>query len=395
MSILLNSNITTPVSSNVIEAMKPFLNSAIDLKSLTKPNQKALKAYKEALNKVYLSIGAKDEDSIILTSSASEATSQIFLSIYLKYILTGRKNSIIVSERAPIEEIKIVRFLESQGCRVYEIPTTADGTVDVDILKEYVNSKTALVSIPMVDDESGVIQPIEEVSTICQLQGVPLYCNATHAIGKIPISVERTPIDFLSFDGSTIFAPKDIGALYIKKDAIEIMPLIFGLDSEQSGLREEPKDIAKVVGFAKALEDAIDALDFDMEDVRDLRDEFEEQILQIDGVYSLAPWALRVPNVSIFAIEGVHASILLERLAKKDIVAYSFSTFERRHFERKELTEIAALDSSLKFCVIGFSLSILNTKEEIEIAIAEIKSAIDEVRNRISGDVCKEKKWVN
>ncbi len=392
MSILLNGNIITPINNSVKEAMEPFEGKALNLKSLGKENQKALKAYKEAIDKIYRTIEAKDEDSIILTSSASEAASQVFMSMYLQYILTGRKNSVIISARASIAEIKLARFLESQGCRVYRIPATIDGTLDVELLKEYLNSKTALVSVPLVDEESGVIQPIEEISAACALQGVPLFCDASGAIGKIPVSIARDEVTFMSFDGSAIGAPKDIAALYIRKDAPEIMPLVFGCDSEQGGLRAEIKDIAKVIGFAKALESAIDALDFDIDDLRDLRDDLETELLKMDNVYSLAPWALRTPDRIIMAFGGVHASMLLERLAQKGVEAYSFATFDNRNFERQSLIDIANLDSGLKHTVVGFSLSLSNTKEEIEEAAKIIKETVSEIRENFSSDLCKESK---
>ncbi|NPA27553.1 MAG: aminotransferase class V-fold PLP-dependent enzyme [Epsilonproteobacteria bacterium] len=379
--IILNSNITTPLSSNVIEAMKPFRDEAVDLSSVDKFNQSALKAYKEAIDKIYLSIRADDEDDIILTSSVSEATSQIFYSVYLKYILTGRKNSIIISQRAPIEEIKIARFLESQGVRVHRIPVTIDGTFDIDVFKEYISSKTALVSLPLVDDESGVIQPLEEVSQICSLYNVALYSNANSAIGVIPVDVARNSVDFLSFSANSLFGPKDIAALYIKKNAaIELQPLIYGKDFEQAGLREMPRDIAKVIGFGKALEDAIDALEFDIEDVRELRDNLEQSLLEIEGAYSLAPWALRVPNISIMAFENVHASILKDYLASKDILIYSFATLKSPHFERVSLVELNSLPSYLKHCVVGFALNTQNSEEEIETTIKEVKEAVKNIR---------------
>ena len=395
MSILLNSNITTKISPKVKEAIEPYFGEAIDLYSLSRDNQKVLKAYKDAMDKIYVSIGADDEDSIILTSSVSEASSQVFMSAYLQYILTGRKNSVIISERASIEELKLARFLESQGCRVYRIPTTVDGTVDVELLKEYLNSKTALVSIPMVDDESGVIQPLEEISVACELHGVPLYSNASNAVGRIPVNVQRVPVSYLSFGGATIHGPKDIAALYIKKDAPELLPLVYGKDSSQAGLREDIKEISSVIGFGAALEEAVDALDFDVEDVRDLRDELEQDLLQMDGSYALAPWALRVPNIAIFAFEGVHASMLLDELAKEGIIAYSFATFANRNFERRSLIDIANLDNSLIHSVVGFSLSIYNTKEEIAKTAAVVKEAVAKIRKEYSPTVCKENKWAN
>jgi len=380
MEILLNSNITTPTNKAVIDAMEPFLHKAIDLNIKSKENQKALKAYKEAIDKIYRSINAKDEDSIVLNSGANEATSQLFLSMYLKYILTGRKNSVIISQRASIDELKVARFLESQGCRVHRVPVTADGVVDIDILREYLTSKTALVSIPLVDDESGVIQPIEEIATLCAFADVPLYVNAKDAIGRIPIDVQKDEISFLSFNSNTIGGPKDIGALYISSKAPDILPTVFGEDTEQDGLRAGIKDVAKVIGFGKSLEIAVDALDFDIEDVREIRDEFEQELLQIEGVTSLAPWALRVPNVTIVAIEGVHASMLIDSLANKGVVAYSFATFANRNFQRVSLVNIASLDKTLMHTVIGFSFSTNNTEEEAKEALKKIKESIKELR---------------
>jgi len=393
MAILLNSNITTTLNDNVyINAIEPYIKDAIDLNSLDKQNQKVLKEYKSALDKIYLSIGAKEDDSIIFNSCSNEATSQIYLSAYMGQILTGRKNSVILFERAPLDELKVARFLESQGCRVHRIPATIDGTIDIEILKSYINEKTAFVSVPMVDDESGVIQPLEEISQICELHNVPLYSNASWAIGKIPIDVTRVPVSYLSFEGSLIHGPKDIGILYKRADAPALLPTVYGSELEQNGMRAMPKNISSIIAIGKALEDAIDALDYDMEDVRELRDDLEQGLLEIEGSYSLAPWALRVPNVAIMAFEGVHASMLLERLARRDIVAYSYARFSSGNFERKSLVEIAGLDSSLKHTVIGFALNIYNSKEEIATTIEAVKEEVAKIRLEFSGTICKESK---
>jgi len=391
MSILLNSNITTTLNPNAKELLDEYLGKAIDFNAPTKESKKALKTYKEALNKIYLSIKASEDDTIVLNSGANEATSQIFLSVYLQYILTGRKNSIIISQRAPIEELRVARFLESQGCRVYRIEPTVDGTIDLDILKSYINEKTALVSVPMVDEESGVIQPIEELSEICEQFFVPLYSNATHAVGKIPVDVSREKVSYLSFEGSTIHAP-NIGALYINKNAPELLPTVFGGSLEQAGIRAQLKDVASVIAFGKAVEDAIDALDYDIEDVRELRDELEQELLTIQNSYSLAPWALRVPNISIMAFEGVHASALLDELANKDIAAYSFVTLSNGNFERPSAVEVANLDASLKHTTVGFALNIYNTQEDIKTAIKAIKESVENIRANFSQDICKESK---
>jgi len=210
-------------------------------------------------------------------------------------------------------------------------------------------------------------------------------------MGKIPVDVMREKVSYLSFEGSTIHAPK-IGALYINKDAPALLPTVFGNSLEQAGIRAQIKDIAGAIAFGKAVEDAIDALDYDMEDVRELRDELEQELLKIEGSYSLAPWALRVPNVSIMAFEGVHASALLDELANKDICAYSFATLSNGNFERPSAVEVANLDASLKHCAVGFALNIYNSEDDIKKAIEAIKESVANIRENFSQDICKESK---
>jgi len=389
MSILLNSNITTTLNPNVIKAMEPFNGKAIDFNAPTKESKTALKAYKEAIDQIYLGLKAGNEDTIVLNSGANEGASQVFLSTYMQYILTGRKNSIILSQRAPLHELKLARFLESQGCRVYRIEPNSDGVIDIEVLKSYINEKTALVSVPMVDEETGVVQPIEEIGDICNLNGAPLYVDASSAFGNIEIDLSNIIVSYLSVDAYKIHGPKDIGALYINKNAPELMPTTFG-DNAQNGLRAQIKNIANVIGFGRAAQDAIDALDYDVEDMAELRDMLEQELLKIEGAHSLSPWALRVPNCAILAFENIHASILLNALAHKDIAAYSFMVQNGGNFERISAVEVAGLDSSLKHCAIGFWLSIYNTQEEINQAIATIKETINQLREN-SFD-CKESK---
>ena len=389
MSILVNSNITTPTKEAVLEQIKEWEGKGIDLFSKSKDAQKLLDKYTKAIDSIYSGLKAQSKDTIIFTSSASEATSQIFYSFYLQYIITGRKNAIIIFERAPIEEIKLSRILESQGCRIHRIPATVDGTFDLEIFKEYINSKTAFVSVPMVDDESGVIQPIEEIGNICQLYGVDFYCNASWAAGRVGIDLSRLPLSYMSIDAELIEGPKDTALLYINKDATKLMPLIHGFDSEQGSLRKMI-DPLKVIAFAKALEMAVDFIEFDIEDIRELRDELEQGLLDIEGSFSLAPWALRVPTVAIMAFEGVHGGMLLDFLAKKEIIAYSYATLSRGHFERKSLIEIASLKEDLKYTTIGFSLNSFNTQEEIKQIITTTKELVEDIRNNISKGVCKE-----
>jgi cysteine desulfurase len=381
MDIYLDNNRMTRVDEQVLSAMRPVLEGEYgDLFALHSAGAKSRKVYHEALDKVYASLHASSDDTIVFTSGGAESNSMVFQSTYLHYILTGRKNNVIVGERESLSVMKAAKFLESQGCRVNYLPVNSDGVVESERVLDYITPRTALVSVSMVDGESGAINPIEEIAKICADFDVPLHCDATHAMGKIDIDLQDSGIDFLTISAETLHAPAGTGTLYIRKGR-ELIPLIHGERGGAEILRGGPLNLAGIAGLGKAVELSSDALSFEMEDVRELRDSLEESISGIDGSMVFVPWAMRSPNTLLCAFEGVDSESLLYELNRDSIQAYSPSVNPYGNWDSKSIVKAVDADRNLRFSTIGFALSRFNTEEEMEKTAESIKRAVEYLRS--------------
>ncbi len=379
-SIYLDNNRATQIDSQVIKVMESLYNDNFgELHALHFAGAKSRKVYNEALEKIYASIHASDKDTITFTSGASESNATILYSTYLNYILTGRKNSIIVGEREPESIMQMVDFLRSQGVRVHTIPVNGDGVIEHERIYDYITPRTALVSVSMVDGESGAINPIEQIAEACSKYEVAFHTDATHAIGKIPIDMQDIDISYLSFSSETLHAPAGTGILYIK-EGMEVLPLIRGNRSQAESLRGGPLNLIGISALGKAVELASDALDFEMQDTKDLRDELEEQLIKIDGVNSLVPWALRSPNTLLLSVEGVESEAMLYELNRDGIAGYSNTVYPYGEWDRKPLPSAMGLDKKLDHTTVGFALSRFNTQEEIEKVVESFSNAVKYLR---------------
>ena len=379
-SIYLDNNRVTKIDPQIIKIMEEFYNDNFgELHVLHYAGAKSRKIYNEALEKIYASIHASDKDTISFTSGASESNATVFYSTYLNYILTGRKNSIIVGEREPESIMQMVDFLRSQGVRVHTIPINGDGVIEYERIYDYITPRTALVSVSMVDGESGAINPIDKIAEACSKYEVPFHTDATYAIGKIPIDMQDIDISYLSFSSETLHAPAGCGVLYIK-EGFELLPLIYGNRSQAESLRGGPLNLIGIAALGKAVELASDALDFEMQDTKELRDELEEKLREIKGVQSLVPWALRVPNTLLLAVEGVESEAMLYELNRDGIAAYSNTIYPYGEWDKKPLPSAMGLDKKLDHTTIGFALSRFNNEEEIKRVIESFSNAIEYLR---------------
>jgi len=378
--IYLDNNRVTPIDSQIKELMISMMDEGYgELHALHFMGAKSRKVYNEALEKVYATLHASDKDTIFFNSGSSEGNATILYHTYINLILTGRKNSIIVGEREPASIMQMVDFLESQGVRVHKLPINGDGVIEYERLLDYITPRTALVSVSMVDEESGAINPIDEIANICAKYEVPLHTDATWAVGKIAIDLQDIDISYLTFSSETLHAPAGVGAMYIK-DGVELLPLIRGNRSEAEQFRGGPLNLIGIASLGKAVELASDALDFEMQDTKDLRDELEEELRKIDGVHILVPWALRSPNTLLVAIEGVESEAMLYELNRDGIAAYSYTIYPYGDWDREPLPSSMGLDKRLNHSTVGFALSRLNTEEEIKRVVESFKNAVEYLR---------------
>jgi len=377
MPIYLDNNHLTRPDEQVTEAMKPFLGANFHdpMAPYTQANL-SRRAFGDALEKLYAGIHAKKEDEIIITSGDTESNNWLFNSIYVHQILTGKRTSIIISERENLAIMAAANFLESQGVKVFRLPVNSDGVIQPQDLLDYITPRTALVSVTMVDEESGAIQPIEELAEICEQYEVPFHTDATQAMGKIPVDVQRAPITFMTFSAHTFHGPVGVGALYIRQGT-ELPPMLMGDPAAMHGKRAGQLNLPGIVGMGKAIELAVDALEFDMEDVREMRDALEEKVREIPDVQIITPWSLRVPNTLTFAVRGVAASALLIELNRSAIAA----TDAVPSPIRRGLIDAIGADTALRHTVITLSLSRMNTEEEMDDVFKALEESIGLLRD--------------
>ncbi len=379
MRVYLDNNATTIVDPQVFAEMEPFF-----VQKYGNPN--SLHAYasethqplKQAMEKIYAGIHAQKEDSVVITSCATESNNWVFKSIYFQYILTGRKNHIIVSEVEHPSVIATAKFIESQGCRVTYLPINSEGLINAQDVRDNITDKTALVSIMMANNETGGIFPVEEIGEICKEYGVPFHTDAVQAIGKIPVNVQQFNVDYLTFSAHKFHGPKGVGGLYIKKGK-ELIPLLHG-GAQMGGYRSGTLNVAGIVGMGKAMEQAIDALDFEMIDIREMRDAFEDELLKIPDTFVVTPREKRTPNTILISFRGIEGESMLWDLNCAGIGASTGSACASEDLESNPVMEAIGADADLAHTAIRFSLSRYTTQEELDYTLEVVKKAVVRLR---------------
>jgi cysteine desulfurase len=390
MRVYLDNNATTMVDPHVFTEMKPFFVEKFgNPNSLHAFASETHKPLKNAMEKLYAGINARREDSVVVTSCATESNNWVLKSIYFEYILTGRKNHIIVSEVEHPSIIATAKFIESQGCRVTYLPINSEGLIEAQDVRDNITNKTALVSVMMANNETGAIFPVEEIGEICREHNVLFHTDAVQAIGKIPVNVQGFNVDYLTFSAHKFHGPKGVGGLYMKKGR-ELLPLFHG-GAQMGGLRSGTLNVAGIVGMGKAMEQAVDALDFEMSDVRELRDELEDELLKIPDTFVVTPREKRTPNTILISFRGIEGEAMLWDLNRAGIGASTGSACASEDLESNPVMEAIGADEDLAHTAIRFSLRRYNTKEEIDYTIEVVKKAVDRLRGISSSYAYKPK----
>lgn len=379
MKVYLDNNATTIVDPHVFKEMEPyFVQRYGNPNSLHLFASETHQALKEGMEKIYAGIHSKREDSVIITSGATESNNWVLKSIYFQYILTGRKNHIMVSEVEHPSIIATAKFIESMGCRVTFLPINSEGIVEAKSVRENITEKTAIVSVMWANNETGAIFPVEEIGEICKEFKVPFHTDATQAIGKLLVDVQSFNIDYLTFSSHKFHGPKGVGGLYIKEGK-ELMPLFHG-GSQMGGHRSGTLNVAGIVGTGKAMEQAVDAIDFEMHDLKELRDEFEDELLKIEDTFVVTPREKRTPNTTLISFRGIEGEAMLWDLNRAGIGASTGSACASEDLEANSVMEAIGAEEDLAHTAIRFSLSRFTTKEELEYTIDIVKEAVNRLR---------------
>lgn len=379
MRVYLDNNATTIVDPKVFAEMVPYFCQMYgNPNSLHEFGSESHPALRAAMDQLYAGINANDEDDIVITSCATESNNWVIKSIYNDTILHGDKNHIITSEVEHPAVGASCKFLESLGVKVTYLPVNSDGVINIEDLKNAITDKTALVSIMWANNETGMLFPIEEIGAICKERGVLFHTDAVQAIGKIPVDVQKANVDFLSFSAHKFHGPKGVGGLYIRNGQA-LSPFFHG-GEHMGGRRSGTLNVAGIVGMGKAMELAVEALDFEKNNVRRLRDKLEDALLQIPETFVVGTKEQRVPNTILISVKGIEGEAMLWDLNQNGIGASTGSACASEALESNPVMEAIGAEADLAHTALRLSLSRFTTDEEIDFAIEVIQKAVVRLR---------------
>jgi len=386
--IYMDNHATTRVDPRVLQAMLPYFtddygNAGSTSHAYGWAAKEAVDAARETLA---AAIGAKARE-IVFTSGATESNNLAIRGLVERQRRTGGQLVSVATEHK-----SVLDPLARLSRRGYEI-TLLDvehagspyaGRLDPRQVANVLREDTLLVSVMLANNEIGVIQPLAKIAAICKSRGVPLHCDATQAVGKIPVNVEELQVDLMSFTAHKLYGPKGVGALYVrrKNPQARLQSLVDG-GGQEGGLRSGTLNVPGIVGFARAVELAVAEMPAETDRLRALRRRLFEGLSQsLEGVTlngpDLEPPELRLPgnlNLSFAYVDGEALMMSMKRLAVSSGSACTSANPEPSHVLRA-----LGLNDDLTRASLRFGLGRFNTLEEVELAIAAVSETVTRLR---------------
>jgi cysteine desulfurase len=374
--IYLDNNATTQVAPEVLEAMLPFLREQWgNPSSIYGFGRQLTKPLELAREKVATLINA-DPREIIFTSGGTESINSALQSVLQIF---PQKRHLITTVVEHSATIKFCAHLITAGFEVTLLPVDAGARLDLRLLEQTIRPETAMVSVMLANNETGVLFPVEEIAAICHRKNVLFHTDAVQAPGKLKIDVRESGVDFLSLSAHKLYGPKGVGALYVKH-GVKYHPYIIGGGQEQ-GRRGGTENVAGIVGFGRAAELAMAHLGEANTRIRALRDKLETVILSsVPGVTRNGPAEARLPNTSNLSFEGIEAEGILLLLDEQGICASSGSACTSGSLDPSHVLLAMGCDVSRARASIRFSLGIHNTEAEVDFVLKELPKIIERLR---------------
>jgi cysteine desulfurase len=373
-NIYLDNNATTRVAPEVFEAMRPFLTDLYGNPSSAHTLGKRMRAAIElAREQVAELLGATQPDEIVFTSCGSESDNWAIRGALGK----DRDKRHIVTTRIEHEAVRILcERLETEGYEVTWLDVDSQGLLDLKDLRSALRPDTAIVSVMLANNETGVLFPIDDVGRVVHEQSNALFhVDAVQAAGKIPIDVSRTEVDLLAISGHKLHAPAGIGAMYIR-NGVELAPLIVG-GKQEGGRRAGTSPVPYIVALGKACELAKDPSSH--EHVRQLRDHFEDTVLDSipnSHLNGTPDREKRLPNTSNISFEHIEGESIMAHLDDLGIYVSTGSACNSGAHVSSPTLRAMNIPYTMAQGSIRFSLGRYNTDEEIAYVIDVLPSII-------------------
>ncbi len=375
--IYLDYSATTPVDPRVAEKMIPYI-----VEHFGNPASRshaygwtAEKAVEEARAHVAALVNA-DPKEIIWTSGATESDNLAIKGAAHFYQGKGKHVITVKTEHKAV--LDPCRELERQGFEVTYLDVQENGLVDMDVLKAAIRPDTILVSIMFVNNEVGVIQPIEAIGELCREKGIVFHVDAAQATGKVAIDLQTLKVDLMSFSAHKSYGPKGIGALYVRrKPRVRLEAQMHGGGHER-GLRSGTLATHQIVGMGEAFRIAREEMEVENERIRMLRDKLLKGLSEIEATYVNGDMEARVPhnlNISFAYVEG--ESLIM---AIKDVAVSSGSACTSASLEPSYVLRALGRDDELAHSSIRFTIGRFTTEEEIDYTVDLLHRKIGKLR---------------
>jgi len=375
--IYLDYSATTPVDPRVADKMIPYLVEHFGNPASRSHEYgwEAEKAVEDAREQVAALVNA-DAKEIVWTSGATESNNLAIKGAAQFYQSKGKHVITLKTEHKAV--LDTVRELERQGFEATYLDVQENGLVDLDVFKAALRDDTTVVSVMMVNNEVGVIQPIEQIGEICRERGIVFHVDAAQATGKVVIDLQKLKVDLMSFSAHKTYGPKGIGALYVRrKPRVRLIAQMHGGGHER-GMRSGTLATHQIVGMGEAFRIAHEEMAIENERIRMLRDRLMKGLTDIEATYVNGDVEARVPhnlNISFAYVEG--ESLIM---AIKDVAVSSGSACTSASLEPSYVLRALGRNDELAHSSIRFTIGRFTTEEEVDYTIDLLHKKISKLR---------------
>ncbi|MFI5129104.1 MAG: IscS subfamily cysteine desulfurase [Chitinophagales bacterium] len=386
LPIYLDYNATTPCDPRVVEAMMPYFTDAFGNAASRNHSfgWQAEEAVDLAREQVATLIGAGPEE-IIFTSGATEACNLALKGVFETYAAKGNRaggeaGHIITSNIEHKAVLDTCKHLEKTGADITYLEVNENGFPDLSELEAAIRPTTILIALMYANNETGTIMPIKEISAIAKKKGIIFFTDATQAVGKIRVDVNKDGIDLMSFSAHKLYGPKGVGALYIrrKNPRVKITAQIDGGGHER-GIRSGTLNVPGIVGFGKACMICMNEMEDESTRIKILRNKLENNFLHSGEADLNGDKDQRLPNVTNISFKYAEGDALIRSISK-NIAVSSGAACTSATPEPSHVLRALGLNDERAHSSIRFSLGRFTTEEEIDHVVKEVNDTLEELK---------------
>jgi cysteine desulfurase len=384
--IYLDNNATTQLDPAVIEEMLPFLTDYYGNPSSGYTFGRQVRAAIDlARERVATLLGCEPRE-IVFTSCGTESNNAAVNSALQ---LDPNRRHVVTTAVEHSATRRHCEIIEKRGCSVTVVGVNAEGNLDLDELERAITPHTAIVTVMWANNETGVLFPVHKIADICRRQRVLFHTDAIQSVGKIPIQLAGTTINSLALSAHKLHGPKGVGALYVNKRSA-FKPLLIG-GSQENNRRAGTENVAAIVALGKAAECANAALAEENSRVRNMRDRFENGILErVPETFVNGDPAARLPNTSNLSFSGIEADAALVMFDRQQLCCSAGSACRTGSLESSHVLRAMNVPAQRARASMRFSFGRFNTEADIDKALEIIPDVISKLRALVPGNAVRE-----